>query len=229
MADAVLFDFSGTLFHCETTESWLRGALASMGIAAPEDAEVAAWAARLHESGGQPGGHSDFAVPTRLADLWARRDLSTEDHRAAYCALVEQVGLPWPGLADVLYERHCLPEGWSPYPDTIAALELLRSRGVPVAVVSNIGWDLRTVFKHFDVDRLVDGYVLSYEVGVKKPDPRIFELACELVGRAPGKVLMVGDNVAADGGATALGCSFRLVEHVPVGDRPRALFDAVGA
>jgi putative hydrolase of the HAD superfamily len=228
MANAVLFDFSGTLFHCESAESWLRGALEQAEIAVP-DAEVAMWAARLHASGGQPGAYSEFAVPAQLTDLWARRDLSAEDHRAAYTALVEATGLPWAGLADILYDRHYAPEAWDAYPDTVTVLELLRSRGTPVAVVSNIGWDLRTVFKHFGVDHLIAGYVLSYEAGVKKPDPAIFEIACELVGHAPSDVLMVGDNLEADGGAAALGCSFRLVEHAPVAARPRALLDAVAS
>lgn len=227
MPNAVLFDFSGTLFHCESAESWLRAALEQAGIVA-SDAEVAAWAERLHASGGQPGAYSEFAVPAHLTDLWARRDLSAEDHRAAYTALVEATGLPWPGLADILYDRHYAPEAWDAYPDTIEVLESLRSRGIPAAVASNIGWDLRTVFKHFGVDHLIAGYVLSYEVGVDKPAPAIFELACELVGHAPADVLMVGDNAAADGGAVAIGCSFQLVEHAPVIARPRALLDAVG-
>jgi HAD superfamily hydrolase (TIGR01493 family) len=227
MVNAVLFDFSGTLFHCESAESWLRAALEQARIVA-SDAEVAAWSERLHASGGQPGAYSEFAVPAHLTDLWARRDLSAEDHRAAYTALVEATELPWPGLADILYDRHYAPEAWDAYPDTIETLELLRSRGIPAAVVSNIGWDLRTVFKHFGVDDLIAGYVLSYEVGLNKPDPAIFELACELVGHAPADVLMVGDNAAADGGATAIGCSFQLVEHAPVIARPRALLDAVG-
>ena len=34
MTKAVIFDFSGTLFHCEDTESWLRGALGQAGIVA---------------------------------------------------------------------------------------------------------------------------------------------------------------------------------------------------
>lgn len=227
MVDAVLFDFSGTLFHCESAESWLRAALAQAGFAAT-DAEVSTYATRLHETGGQPGGHSEFDVPAHLADLWARRDLTADDHRSAYTALVERAELPWPGLADVLYERHCVPEAWEAYPDTVAVLTLLRDRRVPAVVVSNIGWDLRTVFKYFNVDHLIAGYVLSYEVGMKKPDPAVFGLACELAGCSPAQALMVGDNAVADAGAAAIGCSFRLVSHVPAAQRPRALLDAVG-
>jgi HAD superfamily hydrolase (TIGR01493 family) len=226
MTKAVIFDFSGTLFHCEDTESWLRGALGQVGIAATDD-EVATYAARLHESGGQPGGHSGFEVPAEYASLWDRRDLSMADHRTAYTALTARAGLPWPGLVDVLYERHYAPEGWEAYPDTVAVLELLRSRGVPVAVLSNTGWDVRAIFKHFNVDRLVSAWVLSCEVGVVKPDPRIFQIACDLLGHAPADVLMVGDDPVADAGAGAIGCAFRLVAHAPVGERPRALLDAV--
>jgi putative hydrolase of the HAD superfamily len=227
MTKAVIFDFSGTLFHCEDTESWLRGALGQAGIVAT-DAEVATYTARLHESGGQPGGRSDFRVPAEFAELWGRRDLTMADHRAAYTALTARAGLPWPGLVDVLYERHYAPEGWEVYPDTVAVLELLRGRGIPVAVLSNTGWDVRTIFKHFNVDRLIAEYVLSCEVGVMKPDPRIFQIACDVLGHAPGDVLMVGDDPVADAGAAAIGCAFRLVGHLPVMQRPRALLEAVG-
>jgi len=229
MTKAVIFDFSGTLFHCEDTESWLRGALGQVGIDAADD-EVAFYAARLHESGGQPGGRSGFQVPPQYASLWARRDLSMADHRAAYTALTARAGLPWPGLVDVLYERHYAPEGWQAYPDTVAVLEQLRERGIPVAVLSNTGWDVRNVFKHFKVDRLVSAWVLSCEVGVMKPDPRIFQIACDLLGLgdAPGEVLMVGDDPEADSGARAIGCAFRLVAHLPVRERPRELLDVCG-
>jgi len=104
MTKAVIFDFSGTLFHCEDTESWLRGALGRVRLEAT-DAEIAAYCPRLYASGGQPGSDADFPVPANLADMWAHRDLSPADHRTAYTALIEQVNLPWPGLADALYDR----------------------------------------------------------------------------------------------------------------------------
>lgn len=106
-------------------------------------------------------------------------------------------------------------------------LELLRDRTIPVAVLSNIAWDLRPVFAHHKLDHLVAAYVLSYEAGVKKPDSRIFEMTCDLLGHPPADVLMVGDDLSADGAATAIGCTFRAVEHLPVNERPRALLDAI--
>jgi HAD superfamily hydrolase (TIGR01493 family) len=226
VAKAVIFDFSGTLFRCEDTVSWLRAVLDQAGIAA-SDREIADAAAALEASGGQPGGHSRFTVPPHLALLWERRDTTPEAHRRAYTALIAQAALPWPGLVDRLYDRNAQPEAWRPYPDTATALRLLAERAVPVAVVSNIGWDLRPVFRHHGVDHLVRGYLLSYEEGVIKPDPQIFHRACALLGHDPRDVLMVGDDPVADGGASAIGCAFRAVPHLPPDQRPRALLDAV--
>jgi HAD superfamily hydrolase (TIGR01549 family) len=75
-----------------------------------------------------------------------------------------------------------------------------------VAVVSNIGFDLRPIFAAWELSDLVDAFVLSYEVGRCKPDPGIFLRACGAVGVDPERALMVGDT-SADAGAVAVGCA----------------------
>ncbi|CAM5484317.1 hydrolase [Streptomyces avidinii] len=222
MIKGVMFDFSGTLFRIEPTEDWLRAVLAEAGTGMGE-AELVACAARLEEAGALPGGAGPRRLPPRLAALWRERDLSSEQHRAAYTALTRDVELPAPELVDALYDRHRTPAAWRPYPDTARTLAALRERGVPVAVVSNIGWDLRPVFAAHGVDHLVDAYVLSFEHGVQKPDPRLFRAACDALGLAPAGVLMVGDDRVADAGAAALGCPLLLVDHLPAGERPDGL------
>ena len=43
------------------------------------------------------------------------------------------------------------------------------------------------------------GIVISDEVGVAKPDPRIFDIAFELMGNPPrDAVLMIGDGLSSD-------------------------------
>ncbi|WP_406100667.1 HAD family hydrolase [Streptomyces sp. NBC_01003] len=158
-----------------------------------------------------------------MEELWKERDLSTEAHRAAFTALAREASLPSDDLAEALYGRSQLSAAWRPYPDTEDTLSALRMRGVPVAVVSNIGWDMRPVFRDHGVDHLVDAYFLSFEYGVKKPDPRIFQAACDKLGVAPDEALMVGDERVADSGAVALGCQVHLVDHLPVDRRPNAL------
>ncbi|MFG2882668.1 HAD family hydrolase [Streptomyces sp. NPDC048297] len=227
---AVLFDFSGTLFRVESTESWLRAVLKETGTALPEP-ELTRTATALEVAGALPGGANPLEVPEDLAELWTVRDKSPALHRAAYTGLSRRVPLPDPALHDALYERHKSPSAWAPYPDAAEVLRTLRGRGIRVGVVSNIGWDLRPVFREHGLDANVDAYTLSYEHGVQKPDPRLFSAACAQVGADPREVLMVGDSRPADGGAAALGCRVHFVDHLPVAQRPDALLpvlDLVG-
>ncbi|CAM5427097.1 HAD hydrolase-like protein [Streptomyces californicus] len=115
------------------------------------------------------------------------------------------------------------PEAWQPYPDAKEVLEGLRRAGIAIGVVSNIGWDLRPVFRAHGLDPLVDAYVLSYEHGLQKPAAGLFRIACSLIGRDPADVVMVGDDRRADGGAAAIGCEVRFVDHLPVSERAAGL------
>ncbi|MBB4893754.1 putative hydrolase of the HAD superfamily [Streptomyces olivoverticillatus] len=226
----VLFDFSGTLFRIESTESWLRTTSERAGVPLDGD-RTASLARQLADAGAQPGGPAPTVVPADLAEVWAGRDSSTEQHRAAYTGMARRVPLPDPGLYDALYARHMEPAAWRPYADAAGVLAGLRRRGVRTGVVSNIGWDLRPVFREHGLDAWVDAYVLSCEHGLQKPDPRLFRTACEALGLPPEEVVMVGDDRRADAGAAAVGCEVFLVDHLPVEERPGGLLpvlDLVG-
>ncbi|WP_435603063.1 HAD family hydrolase [Streptomyces sp. bgisy130] len=226
----VLFDFSGTLLRIEPAESWLRAALAACGTAMTAT-EIAGRAAALERAGALPGASAPVEIPAALAGLWEIRDRDARHHRAVYTGLARQVPLPEPELYDALYDRHMTAAAWQPYPDAAEVLAELHHRGVRTGVVSNIGWDLRPVLRDHGLDRYLDTCVLSYEHGIQKPDPQLFALACRELGLDPATVLMVGDDRTADGGATALGCSFLPVDHLPVDRRPdglRPVLDLVG-
>ncbi|MEU6312647.1 HAD-IA family hydrolase [Streptomyces sp. NPDC047014] len=222
MIKGVMFDFSGTLLRIESVEEWLRATLEETG-ARLSDAEFEGAVRRLTEYGALPGGPAPQHVPDHLRAAWDERDVSAALHRAAYGGLTEAAGLPDPELVGPLYERHMSPAAWRPYPDAVETLGELRRRGVPVAVVSNVGWDLRPIFRAHGLDELVDTYVLSFELGTQKPDPRMFRAACERLGLPPAEVLMVGDDRTADGAARELGCPVHFVDHLPVTHRPASL------
>ncbi|MFJ8750384.1 HAD family hydrolase [Streptomyces sp. NPDC102441] len=218
----VLFDFSGTLFRIESVAEWLRAVLDARGTAV-EQAGFEDWTRRLTEAGALPGGPVPARIPPSLAVAWADRDRNAPAHREAYTGLARQADLPDPGVYDALYDRHMSPAAWRPYPDAAEVLGGLRSSGTAVGIVSNIGWDLRPVFRAHGLDACVDAYVLSYEHGVQKPDPRLFRTACTLLELDPADVVMVGDDRHADAGAAAVGCEVRFVDHLPVAERPDGL------
>ncbi|MFD6280086.1 HAD family hydrolase [Streptomyces sp. NPDC060209] len=218
----VLFDFSGTLFRIEPVDAWLRAVLDARGTTV-EQADFEHYTRRLTGAGALPGGPHPERIPPSLAAVWAERDSSAQFHREAFTGLAREVALPDPGLYDALYDRHMSPAAWQPYADAAEVLRALRRDGIAVGVVSNIGWDLRPVFRAHGLDELIDAYVLSYEHGVQKPDPRLFRTACTLLGCDPVDVVMVGDDRHSDAGAAAVGCEVRFVDHLPVAERPDGL------
>ena len=202
--DAVLFDFHGTLAQVEEPVTWVVAAAAACG--AQLDRGRATVLADQLLTAGRAGGPVPQRVPPHLAEVYAERDLSERNHRAAYTGLAATVRTDIEGLADALYERLLGPDGWLPYPDTEPTLRSLHDAGLKVGVVSNIGFDIRPHFAAWALDRLVDAFVLSYEVGRCKPDPAIFLRACAVLGTAPERTLMVGDT-PADAGAVKAGCA----------------------
>jgi FMN phosphatase YigB (HAD superfamily) len=71
--------------------------------------------------------------------------------------------------------------------------------------VSDFAWDLRIHVAHRGLTDLIDGCVISYEIGREKPDLHLFLKACADLGADPRATLMVGDNPVRDGGAIACG------------------------
>lgn len=215
----MLFDFHGTLAQVEEPRQWVLAAAAACGVEL-DRVRATALADRLLTAG-RAGGPLPARVPPRLAELWADRDLYPHAHRGAYTGLAETVDAGIEGFADALYERLLIPDGWVPYPDTEPVLGALREAGVKVAVVSNIGFDLRPLFAAWKLDGLVDAWALSYEVGRCKPDPGIFLRACGMLGVDPERTFMVGDT-PADAGAVRAGCGVLVLPGADPG-RPNGL------
>jgi HAD superfamily hydrolase (TIGR01509 family) len=214
---AVLFDFAGTLLVPEPRAAWIAAVCPE--LPAPAATELADQLDRA----GRPGGPDPVALPPELAAAYASRDVSTDRHRAVYEALLATVVDQ--DLARRLYERSTAPEGWAPYPDALPVLSQLRARGVPVAVVSNVGFDLRAVFAGHGLAELVTTFVLSCEIGVMKPDWEIFRTALAALDLTPQQALMVGDDPRSDGAAVTFGIRTLLLPYSQPGD-PHGL-DAV--
>lgn len=212
---AVLFDFHGTLAQVEAPKRSVEHVAADLDLTLPEYASTLlgdAIGALGWVGSGQPA-----KVLPYFAQAWADRDLSEIDHREAFVGLASQTSGAFEGFAEGMYERLCSPEGWVAYPDTIATLEALREARIPVALVSNIGFDVRPVAKYLGFDHLIDHWILSFEVRCCKPEPEIFREACLRLEVDPTEALMVGDSFA-DAAATQLGIRTFLLPHAGPGE-----------
>lgn len=113
----------------------------------------------------------------------------------------------------------------APDPELIEALREL-GRRCQLGLVSNGGSrSQRAKLRAAGLEELFGAaLVVSGEVGLEKPDPEIFWLACRRLGREPHDCLFIGDQEAVDGvGARAAGMSFRLATRVLDAETVRGL------
>lgn len=144
-----------------------------------------------------------------------------------YSLLVRKLGIDADAerIARRVYDEFGDPARWRDYSDVRPAFERLRARGMRVGLISN--WDSRLagIFTGLGLAELLNVVVSSAEVGLHKPDPRIFELACERAGVEPSACAHVGDHHYADiVGAEAVGMTAVLIDRHEGAHPGRELF-----
>lgn len=95
---------------------------------------------------------------------------------------------------------------FKPYPRLHDVLTELKRRGYRLHVLSNNSSILPTQLDVLDITEFFEVIAWSEEIGIEKPDPRIFEVMLERVGSTAAETVYVGDSYPADVvGATAAG------------------------
>lgn len=197
---AVFFDAGGTLIHMD--RAFLLECLAANGVACDE----ARLAAAEHEARERMRARARSARPgtdaERFREAWAGAlgglGCTADAARAVTAAARERsrAGLLWTRVE----------------PGTQEALESLRSRGLVLGVVSNADGRVAEYLRSAGLLGLLDFVVDSALVGVEKPDPRIFRIACERSGVEPARAVHVGDLYEIDVlGARAAGLDAFLI------------------
>lgn len=90
------------------------------------------------------------------------------------------------------------PEHLALFPDVQASLRGLRAVGLRLAVTSNWQHGLRAFCEALGIGVYFEVVGASAEVGVAKPDARIFIEVCRQLALPPNRVLHVGDSRAED-------------------------------
>jgi len=201
---AILFDAGNTLLRMDYAA--IVDALAARGVRTTADrVQRAEWRARVRLD------TEVFAVARTSTESAASGD--------RYIALVlDELGVGDAGLARAMGEwrrAYNAPIGvWGRAdPDAEAALILAREAGLAAGVISNSNGSIRRILEGLGLARHVDFVLDSAEVGVEKPDPRIFQLALERAGVAPAAAVYVGDLYSIDVlGARAAGLAAVLLD-----------------
>ncbi|HEY5157282.1 MAG TPA: HAD family hydrolase [Anaerolineales bacterium] len=91
-------------------------------------------------------------------------------------------------------------QNWYIEPDAIPALQTLREQGYRLGIVSNTSDDqnVQKLVDRWELRPFFETIITSAGFGIRKPDRRIFQLALNYFGVAPGQIVMVGDTIEAD-------------------------------
>lgn len=135
-------------------------------------------------------------------------------------SLVGEVFSPWAKDAAIdrlfpdLWEAFAEARRWRPCADMPPLFEMLRARGLKLAILSN--WDsrLHRVVAGLGWRDYLDHVFVSADLGVEKPAPAIFIHAATALGCAPSEILHVGDSIEHDvAGALAAGWRAAWLDH----------------
>jgi len=185
---AVVFDLFGTLvreFRHAEWDRWFRATAEALGV--DEGAFRAAWRATSVER--QTGGLGD--IERNLRAICARIGARPSEEAVARALEVR---------------RRFYDEAWEPMPGAEDALRAVKARGLRSALVSMCAPDTPPRWRASPLARWIDVEVFSCEVGLRKPDPAIYRLACERLGVPPPACLYVGDGSYGElSGARAVG------------------------
>lgn len=182
---ACVFDAYGTLFD-------VHSAVASQAprLGAPADAVSALWRGKQLEYTwlrSLMGLHADFWQVTGEALDYALAAHDIEDS----------------GLRQSLLDAYL---ALKPYPEVRKTLEALIGRGYRLAILSNgTPTMLRAALAHAGFEDLGIRSLSVEQVGIYKPDPRVYQLACDHLELPAGRISFQSSNAWDAAGAAAFG------------------------
>jgi putative hydrolase of the HAD superfamily len=200
MIRVTLFDLDDTLFAH-------RSAVAT-GVAAHR---------RAH--GGLLGAADEASELTRWHNLEEQHYLRylegelgfVEQRRVRARAFVEPFGIDLAddAIADDWFDRYLVEyqRAWKLHDDALPCLDRLDAAGIRIGIITNGD----AAFQGAKLDGVgltsrIEHVIASGSLGFTKPDPRIFEHACEVFGVTAPEALYVGDRLRTDAiGAAAAG------------------------
>ena len=205
MIRAICFDFDGTLaqFSGDFTALQTRFGL-ELGLTETEVRRLEQHRVQLERQDGRVTFYGTVRAAFDEAGLTAPDDLEqiAEDTVAHYCSQMKLL------------------------PSALEVLELCQAHNLPLALITNGTSDMqRKAVRAVEIESCFKRILVSgdADVAVRKPNPRIFELACRALGTEPGETLMVGDNPGADiQGALGYG-----MQAVYLGSEPGAGYETL--
>eukprot|EP01024_Parvocaulis_polyphysoides_P040069 TRINITY_DN36399_c0_g1_i9.p1 TRINITY_DN36399_c0_g1~~TRINITY_DN36399_c0_g1_i9.p1 ORF type:complete len:252 (+),score=37.20 TRINITY_DN36399_c0_g1_i9:206-961(+) len=128
-----------------------------------------------------PWGNSNIRFKSDARDFWR-------------AIVYQSTGCDHPQYFEEVYDYYARPEAWLITNGAVQSLQRIKNAGIKTAIVSNFDTRLRILLQRLKMYHLFDAIMCSAEQGVEKPNPVIFERACEQLGLDVEHVVHVGDD-----------------------------------
>ena len=142
----------------------------------------------------------------QMQTYYQERDTEFIEYTTRYIfrKTLEEVGLvsvPESSLRSALDDYYAVFQShWQPEEDAIETLRLLKAKGFRLGLVSNTSDDanVQYLIDKAQIRSFFDQIITSAAIGIRKPNPRIFQPLLSDWKFLPGQVVMVGDTLGAD-------------------------------
>jgi len=186
---AVIFDLDNTLFdHTASATYAIRRWIPDLGGTATDEL-VAQW----------------FVIEERNFNQWLAGEVTHQGQRRGRLRdFLPLLGRPVPPTDHELDELftgflHHYESSWTAYPDARPALEVARSNGLRIGVLTNGSTAQQNAkLRAIGLAELVDVVCTTESLGVSKPAPEAYLRTCEALGTDPADTVMIGDNLELD-------------------------------
>lgn len=177
------------------------------------------WIRTAKKIGREPG-TDEGAVLDELTRLAVALDRGADTLRGLHEKLVASLGvvIPYDDFASLVLDKNLRKI----MPTWRAVSKIKRAGRLRVVALSNMSEEVwASVGKKHRISSLFHSEVMSFDLGVTKPDPGIFMAALEQTGAAPEESLFVDDTLANIRAATSMG--FRTYHVTDSADAARFL------
>jgi putative hydrolase of the HAD superfamily len=188
---AVLFDAGETLVHpAPSFPQLFAHVLADAGHERSPEAVMEASRAVFDR----------FTEAARDDERWTTSaERSARFWKGVYARMLAVLELPGgDGLPDELYATFTDLDNYALFEDVTPALDELAGSGAVLGIVSNYETWLQELLVRLGVADRFPVLVISGQVGIEKPDPRIYRLGLERAGVEASDAAYVGDNPEFD-------------------------------
>ncbi|KAH8387354.1 hypothetical protein KR093_006503 [Drosophila rubida] len=207
----VTFDVTDTLIKLNDPIGQYVKTAAACGVGALDKTKMAAcfgqqfkWMSKTHPNFGRSSSNA-----TMNWQNWWRQLVTQTFGCVDECIPPKKVAIIAEELLTVFRSSAC----WTPVEGAQQLVERMRLAGKCVGIISNFDPSVEQVLAAMGFGKQFDFILSSYEAGVMKPDPRIFQQAAKLANTPAQQALHIGNKYDMDyEGARCSGWSSLLVQ-----------------